>query len=144
MDAIAIVKLLQRFPCFKGVFALDKISQNCKNGSFIINTDPSTKPGEHWVAVVIKKGIGEYFDSFGNPPYHREILNFLERNCSHNWWYNPLCIQNTFSTTCGHYCILYVGLRCLGYSYNHFVSKFTGNTESNDDLVEKVFGFYPL
>ena len=53
---------------FKGVFARDNIpfiiSYPC---SLIINTDPSTRPGEHWLALFFNsKKEAEFFDSFGN------------------------------------------------------------------------------
>ena len=65
---------------FKGVYALDEI-EHIKQISFpsayIFNLDPSYKPGVHRVAVYIdRKGLLEYFDSFGRSPL-REIKDFL-------------------------------------------------------------------
>ena len=63
-----------------GVYALDEFERACgeikpkvKNGSFfIVNTDPSSKPGTHWVLVsfirqYLKDGREQIFifDSFG-------------------------------------------------------------------------------
>jgi hypothetical protein len=32
----------------------------------VCNTDPSTKPGRHWIAIYVDEDGGrEYFDSFG-------------------------------------------------------------------------------
>lgn len=74
-----IEKVMQAYPEFKGVIARDEINtllpkvEHNKPFAFIINLDPSSKPGSHWVAVYIdpigSKSI-EYFDSFG-----REIPN---------------------------------------------------------------------
>ena len=53
---------------FRGVFAIDEmnlIKTVSYPSSFVINLDPSYKPGSHWVAVYFdKNGVSEYFDSF--------------------------------------------------------------------------------
>ena len=59
---------------FKGVYAIDEmklIKTVSYPSSFVINLDPSCKPGSHWVAVYFdRNGVGEYFDSFARyPPY---------------------------------------------------------------------------
>ena len=68
---------------FKGVYAIDEmklIGTVSYPSSFVINLDPSYKPGSHWVAVYFdRNGIGEYFDLLAHyPPY--EVDHFL---CSH-------------------------------------------------------------
>ena len=59
----------------KGIHALDEI-EHIKQISFpsayVFNLDPSYKPGVHWVAAYIdRKGLPEYFDSFGRPPQEK-------------------------------------------------------------------------
>lgn len=61
-------------PHFVGVFPADVIRIRQRVGAqkfpifFIANTDPSTKPGEHWVAfVILHQHVIEVFDSFGRP-----------------------------------------------------------------------------
>ena len=47
----------------------------------VANTDPSSKPGTHWVAFYFpSKGKGEFFDSYGHPPiyYNNSFKNFLK------------------------------------------------------------------
>jgi len=34
----------------------------------VCNTDPSYKPGRHWIAIYIEDGRGEFFDSIGHRP----------------------------------------------------------------------------
>ena len=70
MDTLTIKKLLKSYNCFKGVFPCDRVPYKAKLPlNIIINTDPSNKPGTHWVCVSIdKNGRGFYFDSFGFPP----------------------------------------------------------------------------
>ena len=67
---------------FKGVYAVDEIKL-IKTVSypsfFVINLDPSYKPGSDWVAVYFdRNGEGEYFDSFSRYPPH-EVEHFLVR-----------------------------------------------------------------
>ena len=40
------------------------------NGAYVVNTDPHYKPGQHWVAMYLKGGQGEYYDSMGLPPMY--------------------------------------------------------------------------
>jgi hypothetical protein len=146
MDTVLIRKLLKSFKCFKGVYPLDLIPTIKKKPiAIIVNTHPSDKPGEHWVTIIISRnGIGEYFDSFGLPPLHAEFVKYLDKNCEKGWRFNPIPLQNQNSTTCGHYCVLYVIFRCLGYSYDDFIGKFTKNTIENDSKVIDIFGYYPF
>src|SRR3981189_3735520 len=60
----------KRDPAFLGVFALGKVPPIVKKGNvkFIINLDPATKPGSHWVASWRKGNTGYYYDSFGRIP----------------------------------------------------------------------------
>ena len=66
-----------KIDCFKGTFSCDAIPKiKYKQPiAIIINTDPSYKPGEHWVALFINNNIAEYFDSFGGKPI-KEIYIF--------------------------------------------------------------------
>ena len=43
-------------PLFLGVFPRDKLMQ-FGDGALGINTDPSTKPGKHWIAVFVKNNV---------------------------------------------------------------------------------------
>jgi hypothetical protein len=146
MDTITIIKLLKTFKCFQGVYPLDKI-RPCKKRprALIINTDKSNEPGEHWVSIIIdNNGCGEYFDSFGLPPLHVELIKYLDKNCTNGWRFNPIALQSDQSTTCGHYCVLYVMFRCLGYTYDEYMAKFRPNKRDNDATVAKIFGHYTL
>ena len=53
---------------FQGVFSADTLPE--KPRLLVGNTDPSDKPGNHWIAVFVDStGRGEYFDSFGRKPF---------------------------------------------------------------------------
>ena len=117
---------------FLGVFPFDQfplktLTHNYYSSSpnaycCIVNTDPSHKPGTHWVAFFIdktKKKMShlEFFDSYGLPPNTYSFkfpspIQIISNQCT---------LQSHDSTVCGHYCILYLYLRSLiFYSSNSF------------------------
>ena len=72
MNILQIERLLKKGlkskTIFKKVCALDQLEKPTFPSAYVINSDPSSKPGEHWVAVYFdKRGRGEYFDSYGLP-----------------------------------------------------------------------------
>ena len=95
---------------FRGVYAIDEmksIKSVSYPPSFVINLDPSYKPGSHWVAVYFdKNGVGKYFNSFAHYPPH-EVVHFL---CSHakGWQYNPMQVQELYTMTCGQFVVFYI------------------------------------
>ena len=73
MNTLQIERLLKKDlkskTIFKKVCALDQLEKPTFPSAYVINSDPSSKPGEHWIAVYFdKRGRGEYFDSYGLPP----------------------------------------------------------------------------
>ena len=52
------------------------------NGLFVFNTDDSTEPGEHWVAVQAdaEKREVEFFDTYGRPA--KEAFRLSTRACA--------------------------------------------------------------
>ena len=106
---------------------------------FIINTDDSTGPGEHWVLVFFTgHNRGIYFDSYGLDVMDSRIQDFLTKNCL-RCVYNKLPLQGMFSHTCGFFCF-YVGRRLArGYSLRRVLSDFrTHRTYYNDFLVLRL------
>jgi hypothetical protein len=145
MDTLMIRKLLKKFKCFKGVFPSDQLPYKTELPlNIIVNTDPSTKPGQHWVCICInKKRVGYYFDSFGINPFVEDIIKFLNKRCV-KWSYNKQCIQNITSSTCGHYCVLYIIHRCQNISNRKFFSRFKKRTITNDRKMLKIFKNFSL
>ena len=137
MDTVTINKLLWKVKCFIGTFARDTFPQKiCPNKGLIVNTDLSSLPGEHWIAIIINHdGTGEYFDSYGLPPLHSEFIKFMFNNCPNGWIYNDIALQCLACITCGHYCVAYIKLRCHGYTLDEFVSLFTRDVTTNDVLI---------
>ena len=51
-----------------GVFAADQLPTKEFPGGYIVNTDTSSQPGQHWVAFFTTKEGTECFDSFVENP----------------------------------------------------------------------------
>ncbi|RWS21522.1 hypothetical protein B4U80_06898, partial [Leptotrombidium deliense] len=128
-------------PEFVGTFPRDNIPTTTRRpASFIVNTDSSNEPGEHWVAIYLtKNNKAEYFDSFGLPPLHRDLTEFIHEHAKNGVKYNNICIQHPLSTTCGKFCLKYVQWRSMGYTMNDFLSNFSrNNLRKNDKLLFSI------
>ena len=119
-----------------GVFPLDRIpTPTGRPKCIIINLDPGSKPGSHWVAIYIdREGFGDFFDSYGHPPQKREIRNYLKKYCK-DWTFNEKQIQSNFSSACGQYCIYFLYRRVRDVSMRDVVSVFTDDLRVNDSIV---------
>ena len=58
-----IQEYYQNEPRFNGVFSRDNLSNNIKNGAYVINFDEYHDIGTHWVALYVNNKIVTYFDS---------------------------------------------------------------------------------
>lgn len=138
MDTRTIFKSLNKYNCFIGVYPRDKLPKIDKIPSaLIVNTDTSDKPGEHWIAIFVSEKETIYFDSFGLPPYHEDILNFLQ-NTPGEISFNTVTLQSASADTCGQYCVLFVKMKCRGYTYEDLLAIFTRNTFVNDYMVKHL------
>jgi hypothetical protein len=136
MNTLQINTLLSEYECFIGTFSRDLLpieKIQVRPCALIVNTDESTKPGEHWVAIYLNETTGaEYFDSFGFMPMHKEIINFFKINKIKKIVYNSNQIQSISSNTCGAYCVLFVKFKCLNYSFCDLINCFSNNLYNND------------
>ena len=126
---------------FLGVFALDQIPQIDNSFSFplcfVSNTHPSTKPGEHWVALFyLSPDSLEFFDSYGLPP---AVYGFsLDPRV-----YNHRTLQSLNSNVCGQYCIFYLYHRSRGKSLSRILNSFsTRDLAWNDKSVARFISKY--
>jgi len=67
---------------------------------FIINTQTSNLPGQHWVAVTIQNNTAYIFDSFGSSPKPLLVRQLKDRGIT-KIYYNQRQIQPYNSTICG-------------------------------------------
>lgn len=124
---------------FGGVYASDSLPSQIKHSTaFIINLDPSHLRGSHWIGIFFaeksKKKTAYYFDSYGLPPSDENILRFLKQNSS-NLFYNRICFQDDYTTTCGYFTLyfLFCYVRKL-FSFN-LLSK--SDKKRNEHLIKK-------
>jgi len=137
MNGLELTKALYRVKTFGEVIPADQLPIEPKNKFYVVNNDPSTKPGRHWLAVYMGQ-VPEFFDSLGQSPssYNKDFENFLI-NHGPNYKYNTMRIQNDGSDMCGGYCIYYIILRNLGYSMKEVVNTFSSvSLEDNDNKVK--------
>ena len=111
---------------FKGVYTIDEmnlIKTIPYPSSFVINLDPSYKPGSHWVAVYFDRNcVGEYFDSFARHPPH-EVDRFL---CSHakRMAIQSIQVQEFYTTTCGQFVVFYIYQKSRGLTSEVILRKY--------------------
>lgn len=153
MNSAHIDTILRNDPCsqftYAGVFPKDYLEKLIKARSlpaaYVVNTDPSTKPGEHWVAFYFPPFTGtgsgmkaEYFDSYGEPMRKPEFTAFAKKYGHPETKVNRIALQGSYSTVCGQYAILFILLRCRGYAFDEIVAMFTTDNQNwNDSMVAK-------
>ena len=94
-----------------GVYPIDKIPF-LHEGAVIINTQTSTLPGEHWIAISITPMTVKVFDPFGF--YYPHLLVKKIHTLNRPVWYNRVQYQNITSKDCGPHC-----LNWLANQYKH-------------------------
>jgi hypothetical protein len=124
---------------FIGVYSRDNLPLKViKPSTLIFNSDISSGPGEHWIALnYTKNGNCEFFDSLGLGPHFYGIENYL-KNTSKKCKINKNAIQSLNSTYCGFYSILFILIRSRNYSYKTFLNSFEKNTNKNDIYLKKM------
>ena len=142
MNTVQITHALEEDPItnkeFCGVFPSDKLPQTIDRYpcGFVANTDPSTKPGPHWISIYLLSPCkSSWFNSNGKPAefYASAFTDFLEKHC-YEWDVNDRKLQSDWSDVCGQYCI-FLSYRARGYSMNKIVQLFDSNTVLNDPKV---------
>ena len=106
MDTKQILCTLRNVRSFLGVFPSDILPQPVsQSGTVIINADPHTENGSHWLAVLFrpKSASAYYFDTYGFVPLVPDIQAFIRRNSTVSN-YNKRQLQGLTSNVCGNYC----------------------------------------
>ena len=105
-------------------------------GSYVVNTNPSTAPEEHWVAMFFNnQRSAEFFDSYGLHPIVHGLTDFLDSHSS-SWIYNSKTLQSLISEVCGHYTIYYILFCSCSCSLSEILTHFSSNVSLNDKTVE--------
>ena len=108
---------------------------------FISNTDPSDRPGQHWVAIYVDENAkAEFFDSYGIKP-NKMFMDYLKKYKSYS--YNRQRLQDAFSTTCGQYSLCYLFYRTMGLYLSNFLKAFDKTDfHFNDHLITDICKYY--
>lgn len=79
----------------------------------IVNTQPASLPGEHWVAFYrpARTFHIEFFDSYGQPPERYGFSVDLSSPQVSNIIFSNFPLQGYGSSVCGHYCLLFIFFR---------------------------------
>ena len=129
---------------FDGIFSADTLNSITERPELIIcNTDPSDKPGEHWVLFFFKGKSVDFYDSLGRDInyYGSLFLDFI-KNFAHDY---KQCIRRTqpiHSSLCGHYCLYYALSKCNGDSMEKIINSMV-SSDHVIDVVNKNFYICP-
>ena len=101
MNTVELIKVKNNISVKGEVYAKDFLPEKkpLDMKAYNFNTDISTDPVEHWVAIYFRRDQAIYFDSYGRPPEEEYVLPFLERN-STRWIHNTECLQGPWSKVC--------------------------------------------
>ena len=140
MDTLQIERILKNDFCtkkiFKGVYPKDLLPTVEYPGSYVVNTDPSSSPGEHWVGMFFNdEGSGEFFDSYSLHPIIYELEEFMISHSSSRIDISKT-LQSLISPVCGHYTVYYISFRSRSCSLSEILTHFSNNVSLNDKTVE--------
>ena len=124
---------------FRKVCALDQVQvPSIFPSAYVINSEPSSESGEHWVAVYFPlPGKAIYFDSYGLHPSVLGLESYLDACVGDNWIYNKKLLQALLSDVCGAYCVYFILFSARGYSLSRIQSHFSRNLYSNDRRIAR-------
>ena len=142
MDTWQILCTLRDVTSFLDVFPSDLLPSSrsiLKPCSLVVNTDPHTEVGSHWLAIRLtpRSSSAYYFHSNGIFPLVPSIQAFLKRNCT-TWEYNKRQLQGLTSDVCGQYCCLFALYMDRGYTPQQFNTLFDGRSNA-DRQVKQIF-----
>jgi hypothetical protein len=119
--------------------------------SFVMNTDPSGKPGKHWVAVRVNtmdENAVEYYDSFAEQPSKRfmkqlkSLINKLDVPVYLKLKINKIKDQNTSTNNCGWFAMGFIINRNLGIPFRECTGfDDSHNGEDRIDAMKNKFGY---
>ena len=119
-----------------GIFSIDTLQDIKEKPTLIIcNTDPSYKPGEHWILFFFYDNSVDFFDSLGRDItyYGSEFIDFV-KNFANDYKYTVKRTQPIGSDVCGHYCLYYGFKICNDISMQEIIL----DISNNDDVVDFV------
>jgi hypothetical protein len=129
-------------PGFLGAFPYDQIPPKPDSEVFsvILNTDPVTEPGDHWIALVYKAPYFYFCDSYGrtlrdstfSSAFSTTVKSFIGKTMHKT---NTKFLQQLTSNACGDYCVYFIQ-ELAKTSFARTTRVFSTNLKSNDRFVE--------
>ena len=130
-------------PGFLGAVPYDELPKqpNLKLFSLVINTSPSSEPGDHWLALVYQSPFYYFLDSYGrnlqDATFTQDFVRTMKSYIGHvKVVYQKKLLQQLMSNVCGDYCIYFIS-ELAKKSFNRVMSVFSANLKSNDSYVLK-------
>jgi hypothetical protein len=104
----------------------------------IINTDPSSLPGRHWLGLYLFKQLNFvnaiYFDSYNKSlDYYNIRLPFRIVESSNR------SLQSDKSSLCGIWSLAFLYNICRNRNLRKFENKFSHRLDLNDELIRKFY-----
>ena len=133
--------LLSNVSEFLGCFSRNQLPPFPKTfpNSMIINTDHSSGPGIHWVALILLANECLYFDPFGVGILEAEILDYIKSRYQ-SFGYSNTCIQDIKSKKCGAFCVAFILSVKNKTDYNNFIASFNSSyLKQNDIILNRYF-----
>lgn len=139
-------QMMDKDPNFLGVISADEIPKLPlkKKLSFIINTDPRSKPGEHWTCCRIDATFDKsicFYDPFGEDPpslFMKDIKSYVDEMklpYMLKMKINQVKNQDVNTDTCGFHCVRFLEAMNRGESF----AKATGyQKQDNSSAMESV------
>jgi hypothetical protein len=136
-------------PHFAGVIACDQIPDlpNKIPMGFVMNTDPSHMPGQHWVACYINGDSVEYFDPLADPPTEETVVEIKKKldqmriPILMKFKVNKIVQQHGNSAHCGYHCIRFLDDRFNGIPFplsTRYGGK-TNNSKEGEKIIKDEF-----
>lgn len=139
MDEDEISSAMEAYPLFRGVYARDEIPHDLKRpGGIIVNTDPRSNPGSHWIAIYLDNhNTGELFDSLASEDVLSTFKDWMERNTT-SYLFPLIPLQSSISKLCGVYCITFLAMRFENWSFSNIINCFAQNPLNNDIFLYNI------
>jgi hypothetical protein len=130
------------------VLASDQLpTRPIKNEIFIVNTDPVSEKGTHWVLIAKLGPLIVHADPLGLPPFLRPFVSFinLQMREGNTLKFNKYPFQHSESKNCGYYCCLLAWHLHQGLSFESYCQRYSSaRAEDNDELMKKDWGRFLL
>ncbi len=126
-------------PGFAGVFAMDELPSQQQNGmTMIVNFEPSTMGGSHWVGVAVRPEGCYYYDPFGlKAP--ETLKRWMKQNGKHIF-FNDSQQQDIDSHRCGEFSFYFVNEMIKGTNIYDILYNLTQDPSiRNERFMEKYW-----